>query len=93
MFDHNAIRKAYPQVVTIDDDTGIFDGDGALVNIDDQVVTAAREELDRVAGIMDEIEQLEAQVTPRRLREHTLGADDGWLVNQEALIQAQRDLL
>ena len=33
---------------------------------------------------------LELEVTPRRLREHTLGTDGGLLVNQEILIEAER---
>lgn len=37
--------------------------------------------------------QLEEQITPRRNREAILGLDGGWLANQEALIQAERDKL
>ena len=43
--------------------------------------------------VMDRIYELEGEVTPRRLREHSLGTDNGWLVNQEALIEAERSKL
>ena len=48
--DHQAIRKAYPDVVIIDDGTGAFDKDGKLVSIDDSLVTKARTELDEEAA-------------------------------------------
>jgi len=38
---HEAIRKAYPQVVTIDDGTGAFDADGNPVTLDQAWVDAA----------------------------------------------------
>jgi len=38
---HEAIRKAYPQVVTIDDGTGAFDADGNSVTLDQALVDAA----------------------------------------------------
>jgi len=37
---HEAIRKAYPQVVTIDDGTGAFDADGNPVTLDQAWVDA-----------------------------------------------------
>ena len=46
MLDHEAIRKAYPDAVTIDDGTGAFDKDGKSISIDDSLVTKARTELD-----------------------------------------------
>lgn len=36
------------------------------------------------------IEELESQITNRRLREAILGIDNGWLANQESLIAAER---
>ena len=50
MLDHEAIRKAYPDAVTIDDGTGAFDKDGKSVSIDDSLVTKARTELDEEAA-------------------------------------------
>jgi hypothetical protein len=40
-FNHEAIYKAYPQVVTIDDGTGAFDIDGNLVELDQSKIDAA----------------------------------------------------
>lgn len=42
---------------------------------------------------LDIIQGLEAAITPRRTREAILGTDDGWLVEQEALISAERSKL
>ena len=44
--DHEAIRSAYSDVVTIDDGTGAFDKDGKSVTIDDAKVAAARKVID-----------------------------------------------
>ena len=38
---HEAIRRVYSQVVTIDDDLGAFDADGNQVEIDQVLVDAA----------------------------------------------------
>ena len=38
---HEAIRKAYPNVITIDDGTGAFDADGNQVQLDQAKVDAA----------------------------------------------------
>ena len=40
--DHEAIRKAYPNVVTIDDGTGAFDASGNAVSLDQSLIDAAR---------------------------------------------------
>ena len=40
--DHAAIRKAYPNAVTIDDGTGAFDKDGKSVTLDQAKIDAAR---------------------------------------------------
>jgi len=42
---HEAIRKAYPQAVTIDDGTGAFDADGKQITLDQSVVDAAAAEV------------------------------------------------
>ena len=47
-YDHEAIRKAYPNVVLIDDSTGIFDSSGNPVTIVQSNVDAARVELDKL---------------------------------------------
>ena len=43
-FDHEAVRKAYSDVVFINDDTGAFDKDGNLVTLDQSKVDTARTE-------------------------------------------------
>ena len=46
-YDHDAIRKAYPNVFMIDDDTDtIVDANGDAVTIDQSLVDTARAELD-----------------------------------------------
>ncbi len=46
--DHNAIRKAYPDVTFIDDSEGAFKKDGTKVELDQSLVDAARVELDKL---------------------------------------------
>ena len=47
-YDHEAIRKAYPNVVLIEDDKGIFDSSGNAVTIVQSNVDAARVELNKL---------------------------------------------
>lgn len=42
---HYAIRRAYPNAVTVDDDTGAFDRDGNQIELDQALVDAAVAEL------------------------------------------------
>ena len=44
--DHKAIRKAYPNAVTIDDGTGAFDKDGKSITLEQSKIDAARIALD-----------------------------------------------
>ena len=48
MLDHEAIRKAYPDAVTIDDDAGVFKADGTKMTVVQSDVDAARIELDKL---------------------------------------------
>tara|TARA_Y100000361_G_scaffold66143_1_gene58113 strand:+ start:173 stop:493 length:321 start_codon:yes stop_codon:yes gene_type:complete len=48
--DHEAIRKAYPNAVTIDDSAGAFDSSGNKISLDDSLVSAARTTLDAEAA-------------------------------------------
>ena len=48
--DHEAIRKAYPNAVMIDDGTGAFDASGNSISLDASLVTAARTTLDAEAA-------------------------------------------
>ena len=46
--DHRAIRKAYPNAVVIDDGAGVFDAKNQQITIDQNLVDAARTELDKL---------------------------------------------
>ena len=43
--DHDAIYKAYPDVVSIDDSTGAFDEDGKSITLEQSKIDTARSEL------------------------------------------------
>ena len=47
-YDHDAIRKAYPNVKRISDSNGIFDFSGNKVTIEQSKVDAARVELNKL---------------------------------------------
>tara|TARA_R100000278_G_C5359881_1_gene124954 strand:+ start:164 stop:442 length:279 start_codon:yes stop_codon:yes gene_type:complete len=47
-YDHEAIRLAYPEVVLIDDSTGIFDKDKKEVTVEQSKIDAARVELNKL---------------------------------------------
>ena len=47
-FDHEAVRKAYPNVVTIRDDDGAYDENDKSVNLDQSKFDAARVELNKL---------------------------------------------
>lgn len=48
--DHDAIRKAYPNAVTIDDSRGAFDASGNSVSLDQSKIDTARATLDAEAA-------------------------------------------
>ena len=48
IYDHEAVRKAYPNAVSIGDDRGVFDIDGKEITIDNSLVESARVELDKL---------------------------------------------
>lgn len=48
--DHDAIRKAYPDAVMIDDGTGAFDKDGKSITLEQSKIDAARTTLDAEAA-------------------------------------------
>nr|BAR22066.1 uncharacterized protein [uncultured Mediterranean phage uvMED] len=49
MLDHEAIRKAYPDAVAIDDGTGAFKADGTQITLVQSDIDAARVTLDAEA--------------------------------------------
>ena len=48
--DHEAIRKAYPDAVTIDDGFGAFDKDNKVINLEQSKIDAARTTLNTEAA-------------------------------------------
>tara|TARA_B100000282_G_C31644817_1_gene450229 strand:- start:15 stop:344 length:330 start_codon:yes stop_codon:yes gene_type:complete len=48
--DHEAIRKAYPNAVIIDDGAGAFDESGNSITLDNSLVAAARTTLNNEAA-------------------------------------------
>ena len=48
--DHEAIRKAYPTAVTIDDSSGAFDKDGNSITLVQSNIDTARTELNTAAA-------------------------------------------
>jgi len=48
--DHEAIRKAYPTAVTVDDGTGAFDKDGNSITLVQSNIDTARTELNTAAA-------------------------------------------
>jgi len=48
--DHEAIYKAYPEAVTVDDGTGAFKADGSKINLVQSDIDAARVTLDAEAA-------------------------------------------
>ena len=48
--DHDAIRKAYPDAVTVDDGTGAFKEDGTQITLEQSKIDAARTTLDAEAA-------------------------------------------
>ena len=48
--DHEAIRKAYPDAVTIDDGFGAFDKDNKVISLEQSKIDAARTTLDAEAA-------------------------------------------
>ena len=50
MLDHEAIRKAYPDAVTINDDRGAFKADGTQITLVQSAIDSARTTLDAEAA-------------------------------------------
>ena len=62
--DHKAIRKAYPDAVTIDDGTGAFDKDGKSITLEQSKIDAARTTLDAEAAAIAYQGQRKAEYPP-----------------------------
>ena len=50
ILDSEAIRKAYPNAVTIDESAGVFDESGSSITVDQSKIDAARTTLDAEAA-------------------------------------------
>ena len=50
MLDHDAILKAYPDAVTVDDDAGALDVNGKSITLEQSKIDAARATLDAEAA-------------------------------------------
>ena len=48
IYDHEAVQKAYPEAALIADEKGVFNKDGAEIEIEQTKVDAARVELDKL---------------------------------------------
>ena len=86
---HQAIRKAYPTVVSIDDDAGAFDANGNQVTLDQSAVDAAAVEVaaeQALASLRTTRNQLLAETDYLALSDATLSAD------MQTYRQALRDL-
>mgnify|MGYP003126986670 CR=1 FL=1 len=61
--DHEAIRKAYPNVATIDDGTGAFDSNGNSITIEQSKVDTARTELNKFNYQKDRVLNYDGKTT------------------------------
>ena len=68
-YDHDAIRKAYPNVTLIDDSVGIFDASGNSVSVAQTAVDAARVELNKLNYRSDRVCLLYTSPSPRDVEE------------------------
>jgi hypothetical protein len=50
IYDHDAIRKAYPDAVTINNETGVFKDDGSRIEVEQSKIDSARTTLDAEAA-------------------------------------------
>lgn len=86
---HFAIRRAYPNAVTIDDGTGVFDADGNQITLDQSLVDAAAAELvteNAWSDLRSKRSKLLAETDYLALVDHTLSSE------MTAYRQALRDL-
>jgi uncharacterized protein involved in exopolysaccharide biosynthesis len=72
---HSAIRRAYPNAVTIDDGTGAFDADGNQIQLDQALIDAAAIEVaaeQALASLRSKRNQLLAETDYLALADSTL---------------------
>jgi hypothetical protein len=86
---HKAIRRVYANAVAIDDDAGVFDGNGNTIIIDQALVDTAAAQL-----------QVEAEWQDLRQQRNQILAETDWTANSDVVMtdemktyrQALRDL-
>jgi len=86
---HEAIRRAYPNAVTIDDGTGAFDANGNQIQLDQSLVDAAAIEVaaeQALKALRTRRNQLLAETDYLALSDQTMTAE------MQAYRQALRDL-
>ena len=89
MLNHEAIRRAYPNAVTINDGTGAFDANGNKIELDQALVDAAAIEVaaeQALSSLRSKRNQLLAETDHLALSDHVLSAE------MTAYRQALRDL-
>lgn len=69
---------------------GVFFPEGTPQSLKDSVNAVLAAHDPETPNALDEIAALEAQITPRRIREAVLGVDGGWLESKNAAIEALR---
>ena len=50
IYDHDAVFRAYPDTVTVNNDTGVFKGDGTKIEVEQSKIDEARTTLDAEAA-------------------------------------------
>lgn len=73
-------------------------GIGRVLLTPDEIEQREQEELQHINAmprkkILQDISELESEITPRRIRGAILGTDSGWLDNKETEIQIERNKL
>jgi len=85
---HEAIRRAYPNAVTIDDGTGAFDAEGNQIELDQALVDAAAIEVAAdfaVSALRRKRNRLLAETDWTQSRDVTLPNDAEWAAYRQAL--------
>lgn len=73
--------------------TFVFSEDAKIGDdFDGEEFTSPETEVEELT-VLEQIRALEAEISPRRLREAILGKDSGWLENQEEAIDSLRGQL
>ena len=85
---HEAIRRAYPNAITIDDGAGAFDAEGNQIELDQALVDAAAIEVAAdfaVAALRRKRNRLLAETDWTQSRDVTLPNDVEWAAYRQAL--------